>query len=308
MALLVLLSFALVAEGIMRVAYHSKSRRFIHPYLGETHKPWQQRPAVTPEGEAFVFTSNNYGFRGPDIPDRKPPGARYVFTLGGSTTACNEYPYERTWPGILRHRLRQNLSDDQIQVYNTGMASATSYRSLVIFLNMLTRLNPDLAIVYEGINDRGPFRLSSARYFRDIGNGEEFLTRPSYLVHELAKRTKNSALMKIGELLQAPDLPTEDFRYHEKNYRDIAYLARGYGVPLMFMTQPVMPEAGSNEGVNRSTQELGRELNVPVFNLAAIMPLDYNHFLPDTVHYTERGNLWIADQLANWIIGQGLLR
>jgi lysophospholipase L1-like esterase len=307
MALFMLISFALLLEGVTRVAYHFTSRRFIHPYLGETHKPWHQQTAVTPEGETFVFTLNNYGFRGPDIPARKLSGVRYVFTLGGSTTACNEYPHERTWPGFLQHQLRQKLSDDQLYIYNAGMASATSYRSLVTFLNILTRLSPDLLIVYEGINDRGPFRPSSARYFRDIGYGEEFFRRPSYLLHELAKRTHNRVIMHAEELLQTPTIPTEDFGYHEKNYRDIAYLARGYRVPLMFMTQPVMPEAGSNEGINRSTQDLGRELNVPVFDLAAMMPLDYDHFLPDTVHYTERGNLWIADQLAQWIIGQGLL-
>ena len=75
----------------------------------------------------------------------------------------------------------------------------------------------------------------------------------------------------------------------------------------MFMTQPVMPEAGSNEGVNRSTRELGRELKVPVFDLASIMPLDSEYFLPDAVHYTERGNLWIGDHLAKWMVSQQLL-
>jgi lysophospholipase L1-like esterase len=306
-AIAILVSFALLAEGVVRVAYYFHGRRFIHPYLGETHKPLHQTTGVTPEGESFVFTTNNYGFRGQNIPDQKPAGARYIFTIGGSTTACNEYPHEKTWPGVLEQRLRQHLVDNQIYVFNAGMPSGTSYRSLVIFLNLLTRLSPDLVIVYEGINDRGPFYPSRARYFPEVGYGEEFLRRPSYIVHELALRTGNTFVRKLNDLLLPTPVAPQDLRYHENNYRNIAYLARGHRVPLMFMTQPVMPERGSNEAVNRSTLELGVELNVPVLNLASIMPLGSQHFLPDNVHYTKLGNLWIGDHLAKWILGQRLL-
>jgi lysophospholipase L1-like esterase len=306
-ALVILISFALAAEGLMRAFYYFNGRRFIHPYLGETHKPLHQTKGVTPEAEVFAFTTNNYGFRGQDIPDRKPEGARYVFTIGGSTTACNEYPHENTWPGILERRLRQNLADDRIHVFNAGMGAGTSYRSLVIFLNLLTHLSPDLVIIYEGVNDRGPFYPSRARYFQEIGYGEEFLRRPSYIVHELALRTRSPFFRKLNALLLPTPVQAQDFRYHEDNYRNIAYLARGHRIPLMFMTQPVMPEAGTNEGVNRATLSLGTELHVPVFDLASMMPLESEYFLNDGAHYTKQGNLWIGDHLAKWMIAQRLL-
>jgi lysophospholipase L1-like esterase len=306
-ALVILVSFVLLAEGVMRGVYYFNGRRFIHPYLGETHRPLYEKKSFTPEGEAFVFSTNNYGFRGQNIPDRKPIGARYIFTIGGSTTACNEYPHEKTWSGILEQTLRQSLNDNQISVYNAGMGSGTSYRSLVIFMNLLTRLRPDLVIVYEGVNDAGIFYPSRARYFPEIGYGEEFLRRPSYLVHQVAFSTGHPFFRKLNELLLPTPVTTHDFQYHEKNYRDIAYLARGHRIPLMFMTQPVMPEAGSNEGVNLSTQNLGQELKVPVFDLASIMPRDSQYFLSDGVHYTEAGNDWIGDHLAKWVISQGLL-
>ena len=35
-ALVLLVSFALLAEGVIRGTYYFNSRRFIHPYLGET--------------------------------------------------------------------------------------------------------------------------------------------------------------------------------------------------------------------------------------------------------------------------------
>jgi hypothetical protein len=74
----------------------------------------------------------------------------------------------------------------------------------------------------------------------------------------------------------------------------------------MFMTQPTIHGPGNNEGINRSTRELGRELKVPVFDLASVMPLDSQHFLSDGVHYTELGNLWIGEHLAKWMVSQRL--
>jgi lysophospholipase L1-like esterase len=300
--LIVLASLGLALEGFTRVSYYFFSRRFIHPYLGETQKPFHRRTDYTPDGEAFVFTSNNYGFRGSNIPDQKPVGARYIFALGGSTTACNEYPHERTWPGVLERRLRRDLNNDQGYVFNAGMGSGTSFRSLNLFLNVITRLSPDLVILYEGVNDKPPLYPTSARYFREIGRGEAFLHRPSYFLYELALHTRNSALTELVRWLSSPPLERQGFEYHEKNYRDIAHLARGYAIPLLFVTQPTMPEAENNSDINDSTRRLGRALNVDVFDLAAIMPLDYKHFLPDGVHYTEHGNRWIGDRLARWFV------
>jgi lysophospholipase L1-like esterase len=183
----------------------------------------------------------------------------------------------------------------------------------MIFLNHVTRLEPDLVIVYEGINDKPPFYPSSARYFRDIGQGEDFLHRPSYLLYELALHTRSQFLTRLARSRLPQAQPAQDFSYHEKNYRDIAYLARGYEIPLVFMTQPIMPGVTdarglpeTNDGVNESTRRLGRGLGVPVFDFAAIMPLDAEHFLPDGVHYTKVGNARIADELASWLAVQGL--
>jgi lysophospholipase L1-like esterase len=295
--------FALLLEGGTRLYYHYESRRFIHPYLGETNKPHYRVSSKTPEGESFEYITNNYGFRGDEIPDRKPAGALYVFVLGGSTTACNEYPEEKTWCGVLQQRLRKALGHDRVHVYNTGMGSGTSYRSMLIFLNLVTRLNPDLVIMYEGVNDMAdPSYPSRAQYFRDIGNRESFMRRRSYFLVELAQRTQNPLVIKLEGLLHGGWQMIQDFSYHKKNYRDIAYLARGYQIPVVFMTQPVIPQSADTREINASTLRLGAKINVPVFDLAAIMPLDFDHFLPDGVHYRLQGNQWIGEHLAGWIL------
>jgi lysophospholipase L1-like esterase len=138
--------------------------------------------------------------------------------------------------------------------------------------------------------------------------GEDFLHRPSYFLYELALHTRSDAVTNAARSLYPPPLDVDELAYHEKNYRDMAYIARGYGIRVIFMTQPAMPGVDSNDEVNRSTQRIGDDVEVPVFDLAAVMPRDYEHFLADGVHYTERGNAWIARQLAEWLVGQDLLR
>ena len=95
---------------------------------------------------------------------------------------------------MLEQRLRQELADNRIYVFNAGMGSGTSYRSLVILLNLLTRLSPDLVIVYQGVNDRASLLSEQSALFPRIGYGEEFLRRPSYILHELALRTRQPLL------------------------------------------------------------------------------------------------------------------
>lgn len=310
LALVSLAVLAVLAEGATRLYYHVASRRFIHPYLGETYRPHHRVVERTPEGERHEYRLNNYGFRGQDVPDRKPEGARYVFTLGGSTTACADYPWGKTWPGVLQAHLRAALGADRIHVYNAGMGGATSYRSLLVLLNILTRLAPDLVVLYEGVNDMGTDRPGRAPYFADIGRGEELMQRRSYFLVELARRTRHPLVLRLAGVkgfLHEIARPAAGFEYHEKNYRDIAYLARGYRIRLVFMTQPVMPDSAATLGVNASTLRLGDELDVPVFDLAAAMPHRADFFQSDGVHYTAAGNRWIGEHLAAWIVAQRLL-
>ncbi len=299
---------ALGAEGLLRLLYHTHSRRFIHPFLGETYKPGFSASLKTPEGKPFTYTLNNIACRGPDIPPTKPGEAFYVFAIGGSTTICNEYPDDQIWTGVLQAELHRLSGNTNIVVFNAGMAGASSFRSLLVFQHLLIPLRPDLVILYHGINDKDGVRPTSARYFRDIGYREAFFHRPSFLLQELARITGNRLVIRMKEALEPPSRPSGDYAYHEKNYRDMAFLARGHDIPLTFMTQPIYRRADEMQAINDSTRQLGLDLGVPVFDLARDFPDDRDHFLSDAVHYTVKGNAFIGRQLAEWIVNQDLLR
>ena len=94
---------------------------------------------------------NARGIRGDLVAVPKPDGVYRIVTLGGSTTFGHALGANETWPA----RLQQILGEDHplVEVVNLG---APGYYSLDSVVNLATHglaHQPDLVIVYHGIND-----------------------------------------------------------------------------------------------------------------------------------------------------------
>lgn len=94
------------------------------------------------------FTTNNYGFRGNQLKDKKA-GAFRIFLMGGSTTECmliddNKAP----------HSLMQNqLSNLRAEVFNTAKSGDMTVEHLAMLVHRVVHLQPDLIVLFCGIND-----------------------------------------------------------------------------------------------------------------------------------------------------------
>jgi hypothetical protein len=76
-----------------------------------------------------------------------------VVVLGGSTTFGEGIPRERdTWPAKLEERIRAAYGPD-CDVINCGVGGYTSAENLIHYLFLLAPLEPDVALLYTGIND-----------------------------------------------------------------------------------------------------------------------------------------------------------
>ena len=94
------------------------------------------------------FTTNNNGFRGNQLKDKKA-GAFRIFLMGGSTTECM-FMDDKKAP----HTLMQNqLSDFQVEVFNTAKAGEMTVEHLSMLVHRVTHLQPDLIVLFCGIND-----------------------------------------------------------------------------------------------------------------------------------------------------------
>ncbi len=97
------------------------------------------------------FFTNNLGFRDYDVAMPKPPGLLRILCIGGSTTEEGG-SLDTTWPNLLERALCESFPDCPIEVINcgiAGMSTATHLGRLPEYLEM----DPDLLILYEGVND-----------------------------------------------------------------------------------------------------------------------------------------------------------
>jgi lysophospholipase L1-like esterase len=134
---------------------------------------------------------NSLGFRGDEIAPRKPEGVFRIVALGGSTTFGyhNSIPStEETWPYKLERELRQRFPDRSIEVVNAGVPGYTLRNSLINFVARVTWLEPDLIIVYHGVNDASAFR-SHEQLVRSVIDADITQAHPIGLVEQTLARS-----------------------------------------------------------------------------------------------------------------------
>ena len=115
-----------------------------HHFLG--HWP-------TPNLKNGLNRHNALGFRGPEITIAKPENTWRIVTIGGSTTySTTVADYRNSYPFLLGEYLR-DAGFDQIEVINAGVNGYSSYHNLINLQFRVLPLDPDLVIIYQGIND-----------------------------------------------------------------------------------------------------------------------------------------------------------
>jgi hypothetical protein len=96
---------------------------------------------------------NSLGFRGEEIKTKKQPGTYRIVVLGGSTVLNREVPFESNAVRLLEKKLRQHYPDKKIQVINAGKDFYTSEHSLIQYMFKIQDMDPDLIIMWHGVND-----------------------------------------------------------------------------------------------------------------------------------------------------------
>lgn len=108
---------------------------------------------------------NSLGFRGPEIAMPKPPGLVRVAYLGASTTWCAEVSgNDYVWPHIATASIASAYPDTRFDYVNGGVPGYTVSSSLKNLERRIAPLDPDVIVIYEGINDlSGELREAAVR-------------------------------------------------------------------------------------------------------------------------------------------------
>lgn len=115
-----------------------------HRYIGYVPNPVY---------DATPNRHNALGFRGDEITVPKPDNVFRIVCIGGSTTYgtsvdnyINSYPYK------LQEELH-SLGYEHVEVVNAGAGNYTTLESLINFQTRVLPIEPDMIIIYHGIND-----------------------------------------------------------------------------------------------------------------------------------------------------------
>lgn len=96
---------------------------------------------------------NSRGYRGEEIETPKPQETYRIFALGGSTTYGNSLQPFEAYPAQLQQILHENYGYNHIEVVNAGVNSYSSYDSLANLTYRVLDDEPDMIIIYHGVND-----------------------------------------------------------------------------------------------------------------------------------------------------------
>jgi lysophospholipase L1-like esterase len=341
----------LLAEGALRLALRLRSGRWPetqaqvfyrqmeqvlrlyrrHPYLDTAPR---EATAVAAFGKRLSF--NPLGYRSPDRALAKPAGTRRVLCAGGSTTLDLQAADDAsTWPWMLEGRLRSAARP--VEVWNAGFPGWTSLESLISFAIRDVDLDPDVLIVFHGINDLQP--AAHRPFDRQYEHGHAEITEIALGFHLPPLRWFERSVLyeQARALALAPQDPwrrlEEPVREGEtlptsisgagvatfrRNVASLLALARARGIPVLLVTQTLRiraAEAAKDRrwlagwtrldpgAAVRDIEAMNAVLRglgsdqVRVADLAASLPLDDRDFA-DPAHFSASGSAKMARYMA----------
>jgi len=114
---------------------------------------WYLGYALTPSWEHGENRHDPRGFRGEDVVVPKPENEFRIVCLGGSTTyGYGVRDWRQAYPACLAREMRRR-GHANVTVVNAGCANWTTWESTLQVPLRLLELEPDLFVVYHGIND-----------------------------------------------------------------------------------------------------------------------------------------------------------
>ncbi len=209
---------------------------------------------------------NSLGYRGAEFAVPRPSGTFRIFTLGGSTTYGTGVTTDETYPAQLQRILREEYGYTNVEVVNAGVEAYASHDSLANLTYHVLDHDPNLVIVYHGINDVrarlvDPKVYSGLNLQRGIWSPERLQNRispsvllrfvgiqlgvaPNPLLWETQLATPAS-VVRCGledrecrplELTQAEVIAANPPLYFERNLRNMAAIAQANDALILFST------------------------------------------------------------------------
>ncbi len=239
-------------------------------YVPSAHQPNSSLRIVAEEGlpgveGSSLFSTNNLGFRGPDLTQPKPPGEYRIVMVGGSTTECMMIGDGVAPDRILQDTLTATLPGRTVRVYNAGKAGDKSYDHIALLAHRIVHLQPDMITVFAGVNDLRAAMQGADYLFMQEGTATKYalntllkfaatefqIPRRMYAaMHRIDGKTERERLEQIQVVTDYREkaalkngrpvsdaMPRTDLSPYRDNLLTLAGIARVHGIQLVLVTQ-----------------------------------------------------------------------
>ncbi|MEB2779806.1 SGNH/GDSL hydrolase family protein [Algoriphagus sp. C2-6-M1] len=209
-----------------------------------------------------TFSTNNMGFRGDSLISPKPMDEYRIFLVGGSTTENLFIDDALGFERQIQEKLQTENPDKSIKVYNAGKSGDASPDHLAMLGHRLVHLEPDLLILFPGINDLNrlaagydylhypvkstelernwlvdlKFFLSNFQLIRrliNVLNTEEESARKTIFLSTNYK----DKVQEVQRLPLESSLPDIDISIYERNIESFIGICTSQNIDLLLLTQ-----------------------------------------------------------------------
>ena len=306
-----------------------------HPYLSYYPTPNYRK------GKTF---HNSLGYRGHEFPLKKPDGVYRIVALGGSSTYDVRIEDNAAiFTAQLEKMLKEEYGYKNVQVINAGVPGYNSWEILTNLEFRVLDLDPDLVIIYEGVNDVHA-RLVEPSAYRgdDLGRRQAWhaphvaLWEHSAFLRIFSRMMNSTRQVSVDDFVSSPTYVSWPFEYRliednldpeeilkenpptyfRRNLENMIAIAKENGAKIMLSTWAYSPylndyaaegyyQQGFKEN-NDVVKEVATDQRIPLFDFAAVMPQDAKYWA-DGRHSNEAGALLKAKLFAEFIDAQGLI-
>jgi lysophospholipase L1-like esterase len=289
-------------------------------YVPHQHLGYLPRPLVYREKYRDGYLRiNSLGYRGGDIENPKSEFGIRIVCLGGSTTFSTKVGNETTYPALLQTIL--NDKGVPCEVINAGVGAYTSAETLINLETRVLDLQPDLLVIYHGVNDVHPrvtpgFQNDYSHYRKPFVMPEPsilsklavFSTFAAVLDHQgqkkvgIHKLTTNLDFEVVKPEQQEENFRRTDSSVYRQNLKSVVDLAESKGIEVVlvsFFFQPEMLEESQrfssyaySAGIaehNQAMEAIAKETSAHFLDLSKGFPVERRDLFKDVVHLNSDG-------------------
>lgn len=347
---LILLSFMLVeicCRGWLYFYASNLDKLYFSSYydIKESSMQWSSHPHLgyypTPFYRKNKTSHNSLGFRGEEIFQKKK-GTTRIVALGGSTTYTEAVKDDKfSYPHLLQRYLNEN-SDAGYEVINAGVSAYSSTESLINLQLRVLELNPDIIIIYHGVNDVHARLVDPEHYLADNTGRRKSWEKPEYSIFDesmylrmMRRKIGFSRPPFLGDLVNSPYFKGAGTYYFEKHKENVDFynnlldknrpiyfrrnlnlmvnIARQNNIEPLLLTWAYTKKLPGYTDfsyyqkalseMNEVVKEVASINNVRILDFANLMSEDKKYWA-DSRHVNEEGSKLKAQIIGKWILEQ----